>query len=450
LTDATVRALRPADVRCDVPDGRVPGLYLSVLPSGRKQWTLRYRTQGKQRRLVLGEYGDAPKLTLSKAREAAEKQRPQIREGGDPVQTRALAKAKRADTVEALAADYLAKHARKRKRTAAEDDRILTRDVLPHWRDRSVQAITRRDVRDVLARIVDRGAPIAANRTLEIIRKMFNFGISHDWLEHNPAARIEKPGVEHTRDRVLTDDEIRRLWAVLDRVPNTAQKQAPGRRRAKADAHGRPFCPISPALAAVTKLRLVTAQRGGEVVRMRWADVDLPGRWWTIPAEHAKNGLAHRVPLTSRAIAIIEARQPDADQRVGYVFADTRTRPPVKPATKADADAGVPVQRMKKAGAALARALTADLRATGVPDAPAVNIRSHDLRRTAATRMASAGVSRLVIGKVLNHVEPGVTAIYDRHGYDREKVDALATWARELDRILDAATTGHVIPMRRA
>jgi integrase len=230
-------------------------------------------------------------------------------------------------------------------------------------------------------------------------------------------------------------------------VPNTAQKQAPGRQRAKADEHGRPFCPISPALAAVTKLRLVTAQRGGEVVRMRWADLDLPGRWWTIPAEHAKNGLAHRVPLTARAIAIIEARQLDPDKRIGDVFADARKR---TPATKADADVGLPVDRLKKAGAALARVLTADLRATGAPDAAAVNIRSHDLRRTAATRMASAGVSRLVIGKVLNHVEPGVTAIYDRHSYDNEKRTALETWGRELDGILSGGRQRNVVPMRRA
>jgi hypothetical protein len=87
LTDARTRALKPGRVRQDVPDGRVPGLYLSVLPSGLKQWTLRYRTQGKQRRLVLGEFGDFPKLTLSKAREAAEKLRPQTPSVRSPTNT---------------------------------------------------------------------------------------------------------------------------------------------------------------------------------------------------------------------------------------------------------------------------------------------------------------------------------------------------------------------------
>jgi hypothetical protein len=103
LTDARARALKPGSMRQDVPDGRVPGLFLSVLPSGLKQWTLRYRTQGKQRRLVLGEFGDHPKLTLSKAREAAEKHRPKIREGADPVAERVAAKAIPVDTVGALA-----------------------------------------------------------------------------------------------------------------------------------------------------------------------------------------------------------------------------------------------------------------------------------------------------------------------------------------------------------
>jgi hypothetical protein len=103
LTDAAARAYRPKADRYDVPDGRVPGLVLSILPSGRKQWALRYRTQGKRRRLILGEFADFPKLTLSKAREATEKHRPQIREGIDPVAERAAAKAVPADTVDALA-----------------------------------------------------------------------------------------------------------------------------------------------------------------------------------------------------------------------------------------------------------------------------------------------------------------------------------------------------------
>jgi integrase len=78
-----------------------------------------------------------------------------------------------------------------------------------------------------------------------------------------------------SRDRVLSDDELRGLWTLLERFPAKHEKQAPGRKRATHDAGGKPFCPISPALAAVQRVRLLTAQRGGEVVAMRWQDLDL-------------------------------------------------------------------------------------------------------------------------------------------------------------------------------
>ena len=99
---------------------------------------------------------------------------------------------------------------------------------------------------------MERDAPYAANRTLEIVRKMLNWGIRHDWLDANPAALIEKPGIEVARERVLDDEELRALWALLSRFPSRRELQAPGRPRATVDADGRPFCPVSRSLAAVT------------------------------------------------------------------------------------------------------------------------------------------------------------------------------------------------------
>jgi integrase len=413
LTDARARALKPGRVRQDAPDGRVPGLYLSVLPSGLKQWTLRYRTQGRQRRLVLGEYGDYPRLSLSKAREAAEKNRPQIREGADPVADRAAAKAIPVDTVGALAKDYVSKHVQVRHRRPDEEQRILNVYVLSAWRDRSVRGLTRRDVRALVEPIADR-APVMANRVLAVVRRMLNFAVRRDWIDANPASLISKPGRESSRDRVLNDDELRALWALLGRFPATHEKQAPGRRLAKYDADGKPFCPISPALAAVQKVRLLTAQRGGEVVAMRWQDLDLKrAAWWTIPGEFTKNGRPHRVPLTADVAKIIRVQCPDDEpQPDSHVFAHL----------------GESVRdRAKKAGAALSRVL-------------GFKFRGHDLRRTAATRMAGAGVTRQHISAVLNHVEGGPTAtrVYDRYSYDVEKRAALETWAKDLSCVLAA------------
>lgn len=421
LTDATLRSKKPGRTLIDLRDAQQPGLIFTILPSGRKQFSLRYRTQGKQRRFVLGDF---PALTLSKARGRAAAELVTIRAGHDRAVELRAAKARPVDRVEALARDYLAQHAHAKKRTASEDERMLNRDVLPHWGDRSVRSITRRDVRDVLERIVKRGSPIAANRTLEVIRKMFNWGIQHDWLEGNPASQIEKPGVEQSRDRVLSDDEIRALWALLGRFPGTAEKPAPGRTRAKAGDAG-VFCPVSPALAAVQRLRLLTAQRGGEIVRMRWADLDLHAGWWTIPAEHSKNGKPHRVPLVTEAVSIIKAQAPDRDERREFVFTGRH--------------GALVEERVKKAGAALSRVL-------------GFEFRSHDLRRTVATRLGEAGIPREDIAAVLNHVQggPAATRVYDRYQRDREKRIALDVWARRLRHILKQRRgAGDIVAFRR-
>jgi integrase len=165
----------------------------------------------------------------------------------------------------------------------------------------------------------------------------------------------------------------------------------------------------------VQKVRLLTAQRGGEVVGMRWGDVDLVQGWWTIPAERSKNGRPHRVPLTAEVVTLIQSQQSDdagaALAPDAFVFAGS---------------AGATVEsRAPKASAALSRVL-------------GFEFRGHDLRRTAATRMAAAGVPREHIGHVLNHVQGSrVTRIYDRYLYDREKRIALETWARTLTGILE-------------
>jgi len=253
-----------------------------------------------------------------------------------------------------------------------------------------------------------------ANRVLAVVRKMLNFAVDHDWINANPAARVTKPAPERSRDRVLTEEELRRLWRVLSHLPMTSDRPAPGRKRAKGKSDD-PLCPVSARLAALLKVRLLTAQRGGEVARMRWADVDLDSGWWTIPREHTKNGQPHRVPLTPDIVELIRAQasgQGDAEKDQIFVGSSGATL----------------LHRAKKAPSAIARVLKIDFR-------------GHDLRRTAATFMAAAGIPREHIGHVLNHVERGAraTRVYDRYAYDREKHIALATWGRTLNAILDGS-----------
>jgi integrase len=411
LTDPTIRALKPGTTPIDVRDGETRGLILTVLPSGRKQFCVRYRVRGKQRRLVLGNY---PGLSLAKARKRARDAQSDVDGGRDVAAEKQAAKLARTDTVEALAKDYLEKHARKFKKSADQDERIIDVEILPPWRSRSVRDLTRRDVRVLVEKVAER-APVMANRVLATVRKMLNFAVDHDWLEANPAARVQKPSPETSRDRVLSDDELRRLWRILSHFPTSEQKPAPGRKRAKGGDDD-PLCPVSPALAALLKVRLLTAQRGGEVARMRWADLDLDAGWWTIPSEDTKNGEPHRVPLTADAVALIKAQLPEKDEDRGdYVFTGR--------------GGATVLDRAKKAPSAVRKALGEDF----------TDFRGHDLRRTAATNMAAACVPREHISAVLNHVEggPRATAVYDRYSRDKEKRIALETWARTLAGVIE-------------
>jgi integrase len=130
--------------------------------------------------------------------------------------------------------------------------------------------ISRPDVRALIESITDKGAPVLANRVLALVSKMFNFALVRDWRTDNPCQGVEK-NPEKSLKRVLTDDEITKVWEVLERE--------------------------DPFFRALFQLRFFTAARGGEIRRMRWADIDLEAGWWNLPPEFVKNERAHRLPL---------------------------------------------------------------------------------------------------------------------------------------------------------
>ena len=253
---------------------------------------------------------------------------------------------------------------------------------------------------------------------------MLNFAVDHDWIEANPAARVAKPAPEQSRDRVLSTDEVRRVWRILSNLPKTSDKPAPGRKRASGTKDD-PLCPIAAQLAGLLKVRFLTAQRGGEVAHMRWADIDLQSGWWTIPGADTKNGEPHRVPLVADAIEIVKAQEPDEKKRGVYVFTG-------------NGEATV-AHRAKKAPSVLARVA-------------GIDFHGHDLRRTAATYMAEASVPREHISFVLNHVDGGsrATKVYDRYSRDNEKRLALETWQRRLRAILENKPVSTVVPFTPA
>ena len=359
------------------------------------------------RRLTLGTY---PALTLLSARRKAQRAlRELTTQDIDPAVGKR--EARRAQSFGELADDYLERHAKSKKKSWKEDQRMLGKDVLPHWQSRLVKTLTRRDVHDLLDRITDRGAPVTYNRVKALVSRIFKYGIDRGWLDHNPAAGILKQP-ETPRERVLSDEELTGLWRVLE-VIRTGNQLA---------------LPIFPMMARGLQLMLRTGQRGGEVFGMRWDDVDEASGWWTIPKTQTKNGKPHRVPLTTAVLALLTEARADGSGPDGWVFAAYRGGSNRYQAANV-------ISRLRHAGL-----LTGDYT-------------RHDLRRTVATGITTLGIPRATLSHVLNHTDTGprATAIYDRSSYDNEKQKALETWGRHLDTLVGGATPSRLVsfPDRR-
>jgi len=250
-------------------------------------------------------------------------------------------------------------------------------------------------------------------------KTQFNWAIEKDILEANPCYKVKKAASENTRDRVLTSEEIRSLWNGLDR----------------------PDIKLERLTALALKLQLVTAQRKGEVIGARWSEFDLDvEKVWTIPASKAKNGMAHRVPLSKLALALLteiketeqDLRERSAKRNKRDVAATQPSKwlfPSPRPKTQ---DADQPM-----GGQGVDHAMKKNRSPLGICD-----VVPHDLRRTAASLMTGMGINRLVVSKLLNHVERSVTAVYDRHGYDPEKRHALDAWSARLEEIVTGKVVG--------
>ena len=235
--------------------------------------------------MSLGRYGV---VSSTWARNRALQILAEVSEGQDPASVEY--ETRHGNTFRALAEEYIERHCSKKK-SGPIDIQMINKDLLPRWGSRPVKEINRRDVIKLVDSIHDRGAPIQANRTLSLIKRMFNFGIDRDIVESNPTTRVRPPGKENRRQRVLTDEEIRTVWGKLPEMNRAGIL-----------------------LEAAIKLILITAQRRGEIVALEWSEID--DNWWTIPEDKAKNGLTHRVPLSPLALSILEELPRDGQ----YVF----------------------------------------------------------------------------------------------------------------------------------
>jgi integrase len=300
LTDRQIRAAKVPEGlnQIELVDDQVRGLRLRVYAGGARTWMLAYRRQedNRRRQVSLGPY---PGVSLKQARQLAGMEIGKVAAGEDPKGERDERRAGSAAASVAEVADlYLTSYAQEHKRPKgyAMDRWQFETYVLPRWRDRAVDQVTKADVRELLedlasGKLAARGKPtkVAARNLKALLSKMFDWAADRGMLAGNPAAGVKLPDRvrEHLKkggkDRVLSDEEIALLWEQLEVLED--------------DARTKKHAPVS---AAAFRLILLTAQRPGEVFKMRWRDIE-DGAWWMIPAEIAKNGEANRVYLSEKA-----------------------------------------------------------------------------------------------------------------------------------------------------
>ena len=393
LTKKVVDNLQPRDHDYRIWDSKIAGFGVRVKPSGACSYFVAYRTPtNKTRRYTIGR---SEEITPTEARKKAIQILAQVSLGDDPMAV-ALEPVE-VNTFGDLAAEYVQR--RGSEKSIKEDARILERDVLPTLGDIPVEKVQRRTVVILIDKIKDRGSKIMANRTLSLIKRVFSFGVFRDVLEESPIRDLKNTR-EKSRDRVLSDKELRIFWNRVDELPS------------------------SPLLKAAMKLILVTAQRPGEVARAEWREFDFDAGIWSIPGVKTKNGFPHSVPISSLAEEILSGI-PRHDSQ--YVFPAKRGK-----AINSSTHMGV---------SALAAAVR---RHSDVFELDRWS--PHDLRRTAASGLASLGIPRLVVSKILNHRERGVTGIYDRYRYESEKRQALEAWGQKIVSIVEGRN-GKVIPL---
>jgi integrase len=408
LTDAKLQGLKaPATGRIEISDAKVPGLRVRVGTSGAVTFIVRKRVGGQVRNITLGRYG--PRFGLADARKAARTTLSDIEAGKDPA---AAVTAKRRTgqgkgTIRALWPAYKASKAD--LRSIGEVERIFDRYVLPAMGDRMADAVTRADVSAMIDDIAAT-APVMARAVHAQLSAFYSWAMPRlDRLPSNPCRDAGRPAKPKARDRVLSDAELRAMWQEAELQP----------------------LPWGPAV----KLLILTGQRRSEVFEAEWPEIDLDGALWTIPADRAKNGVAHLVPLSGEALAILRA--------IPATEGSTRVFPAAGNGENSASGISKVVDRYRRAiDKALERSQSD-------------RWTLHDIRRTVATGLQRLGVRIEVTEAILNHVsgsKGGIAGVYQRHDWQEEKRTALDAWAREVDRIVKDKRDrrGNVVKLAKA
>jgi integrase len=377
LTARSVEASASGELR----DTDVRGLRLRTSPKGLRTFVLvaRYPGQRHASRRALMATG------LKEARIEAAEWKHLLRQGIDPSAQRRVELDDHAFA--AVAEAYISDIQRRKQRRAAVAAREIRKELIAVWDKRPVGQITRQDVVDLIRAIRDRPAPYYARNVLAHLRSIYDWAIDNGsyGLEASPCDRI-KPrlliGARQPRQRVLTDDEIRMLWAATGQL-------------------GYPLGPMY-------RLLLLTGQRKNEVAQAQWPELDFTAKLWAIPPERFKSGSPHIVPLTDDVVALLS----DLPRLSGgrYLFSYSGKTP--------------------VAGHSVGKARLDALMQAQAPYP--IRFRTHDLRRTVRTRLSALRVPDVVAEMVIGHGRKGLQRIYDQHKFIDEMREALTAWNERL------------------
>jgi integrase len=377
-------------------DDDIPGFGLRIREGGSRTWIFQYRIGPKQRRMVLGSAKSAH-LNLAEMRKTASRLHGRVVLGQDPAMDKEAARIEAGNTVGALIDQYL--ETRKsdwRPRSEVEIRRHLTKHAKP-LHSMPIASVSQRNVASLLNDIAKQSGDVTANRVRASLAALLGWAMGEGIRlpEGNVVAYTNKRQ-EKSRDRVLSDAELKQIWnACLN------------------DHYG-----------AVIRLLMLTGQRFNEIAALRWDEVH--DEQIVLPGERTKNGRTHIVPLSEPAKTIL-ANFPRANRE--HIFGRDDGGFQGRSAAKAKLD-----ERIAAGGRAIE------------------NWTPHDLRRSVATRMAELGVPPHIIEAVLNHVsghKGGVAGIYNRATYDKEKREALNLWAEHVMALIEGRKAV-VVPLKRA
>jgi len=334
-------------------------------------YLLRYRFDGRQRFLTIGRHGSP--WTPETARTEARRLLGLVASRNDP----AAARTRPAERFGAEAERYLErKRSSMKPRSLVEVERHLMVHSRPLHHHRLAE-IDRRTIALRLAEIEQASGPVARNRVRSSLSAFFAWSIREGLLEINPVAGTGKADEGHSRDRVLSPQELAKVWRSL------GEDQ----------------------FSDIVRLLILTGQRRVEIGGLRWSEIDFDRGLIVLPPARTKNNRQHELPLSRQSRAILERqsrRRETVFGRGNYGY-----------------------RHWSDSKAAL------DRRLNGVTD-----WRLHDLRRTAATMMAEFGVFPHIVEAILNHVSghrAGVAGIYNRARYETEMRQALQRWADHVE-----------------